>query len=272
MDNRPIGIFDSGVGGLTAVRALQAAAPNESIVYFGDTARVPYGNRTKEDITRLSQQDVRFLRTHGLKAVLVACNTITTSCIDVLSAENSGIPVFGVVESAAEAAAKATKNKKVGIIATQATVRSGAYDQRLKHFLPDVQIFTESCPKLVPLIESGHIHRGDSAIEETAADYLAPIKSQDVDTMILGCTHFPLIREVVQAYMGSDLILIDSGGESVKTMLDALSKTDSLAEKNTVSLKKYFCSARLSDFEKIAKMFLLEDIHGRATEINIEAF
>lgn len=272
MDNRPIGIFDSGVGGLTGVRALQAAAPSESVVYFGDTARVPYGSRTKEDITQLSCQDVRFLRTYDLKAILIACNTITANSIDTLRQENPGIPILGTIEPAAAAALQATKNKRIGIIATQATVLSGAYDQALLRMCPEVRIFAKGCPKLVPLIESGHISLGDTEIEAAVAEYMAPIKAEGVDTVILGCTHYPLIREVVQAYMGPDVSLVDSGGESARALLAELTRTGDLAEKTAVGTASYFCSARLGEFEKIANIFLSQDIHGHAQEIDIEKY
>lgn len=272
MDNRPIGIFDSGVGGLTAVRALQQAAPNESIVYFGDTARVPYGCRTKEDITRLSCQDVRFLRTHDLKAILIACNTITANSMDDLRKDNIDISILGTIEPAAKAAVQQTKNKRIGIIATQATVLSGAYEKELLRLLPDVCIFSQACPKLVPLIETGHIHCGDTLIEEAVAEYLAPIKAGGVDTVILGCTHYPLIRDVVQAYMGPNVSLVDSGGESARAILKDLTDAGKQADNNAVGYDAYYCSNRLCEFVKIANVFLEQDICNRAAEINIEAF
>lgn len=272
MDNRPIGIFDSGVGGLTAVRALKSAAPNESIIYFGDTARVPYGGRTKEEITNLSLQDVRFLRTYDLKAILIACNTITANCIEELREANPGIPILGVVESAAAAAVDATRNRRIGLIATQATVRSGVYETRLKQMLPGVSVCSQGCPKLVPLIESGHIHLGDAELEAVVAEYLSPLRAQQVDAVIMGCTHYPLIREVIQAYMGQAVTLIDSGGASAGAVLDMLRENKRLAKSETVGAQKYYCSARLLEFESIAETFLSENIHGRAFEIDIERF
>lgn len=272
MDNRPIGVFDSGVGGLTAARALLRDYPNESIVYFGDTARVPYGNRTKEDITNLSLQDGRFLRTKGVKALLIACNTITCNAGEELAADNPDIPVVGTVDAAAAAAAALTKTGRIGVIATQATVRSGAYETALKALLPDAQVFSQGCPKLVPLIESNHILPGDALIEEAAAEYLAPLKAQGVDVVILGCTHYPLIAQVVSNYMGQDVALVDSGAESAKAIIKTLTETGGLADQDAAAQVDYYCSARLQDFETIAQVFLNKDIHGSATEINIEEF
>lgn len=271
MDLRPIGIFDSGVGGLTAVRVMQAQAANERVIYFGDTARVPYGNRTKENITELSLQDVRFLRSYDPKAILIACNTITASCMDVLMKENPEIPIFGVILPAAAAAAVATKNHSIGIIATKATVSSGAYDLELKRILPDIQIFAQACPRLVPLIESGHIHPGDAFVERAAAEYLGPLKTLGVDTVILGCTHYSLIQEIVQNYMGPDTALIDSGKEAVLSLLEVLQKNGERAPTGKES-DRYFCSARKDDFEKIARVFLRKDIHESVEQINIKQY
>ena len=272
MDNRPIGVFDSGVGGLTAVRAMLRDYPNESIVYFGDTARVPYGNREKDDITNLSLQDVRFLRSKGVKAVLIACNTITCNAGEELSADNPAVPVVGTVDAAAAAAAAATKNGRIGIIATAATVRSGAYDVALKAINPDFQVFSQGCPKLVPLIESNHILPGDALIEEAAAEYLAPLKAEGVDVVILGCTHYPLISQVVANYMGEGVALIDSGAESAKAIIKTLTETGGLAETDAKAEVNYYCSARLDDFAPIAQVLLHQDIHGSAFEINIEEY
>lgn len=272
MDNRPIGVFDSGVGGLTAARALLRDHPNESIVYFGDTARVPYGSRTKEDITVLSLQDGRFLRTKGVKALLIACNTITCNAGEELCQDNPDIPVVGTVDAATAAAAAATKNGRIGIIATEATVRSGAYDTALKALKPDVQVFSQGCPKLVPLIETNHINPGDALIEEAAAEYLAPLKAEGVDVVILGCTHYPLIAQVVANYMGEGVALIDSGAESAKAIIKTLTETGGLADPDAKAEVNYYCSARLNDFETIAKVFLNKDINGSAFEINIEEY
>ena len=272
MDNRPIGVFDSGVGGLTAVRAMLRDYPNESIAYFGDTARVPYGNREKDDIVNLSLQDGRFLRTKGVKALLIACNTITCNAGEELSVDNPDIPVVGTVDAASAAAAAVTKNKRIGVIATNATIRSGAYETALKALLPDVEVTGQGCPKLVPLIESNHILPGDDMIEEAAAEYLAPLKAAGVDVVILGCTHYPLIAQVVANYMGEGVALIDSGAESAKAIIKTLTETEGLAEADAKASVDYYCSANLDQFCTVAEVFLSKDIRDSASEINIDEF
>lgn len=272
MDNRPVGIFDSGVGGLSAVKAMLQAAPNESIIYFGDTARVPYGNKSRNEITCLSMQDVNFLRIFNLKTILIACNTITANCIDALRAANQDIPIIGVVESAASAAAEATRNKKIGVIATQATVESGIYRQKLEDTLPGVKVFEQKCPKFVPLIERGHISPDDPKLIPVVEEYCRGLKDENVDVVILGCTHYPLIQEAIRNYMGSGVTLIDSGGESVKAVLKGLSEKNQKAAPLIKGSDKYFCSGDVGRFGTVANMFLQKNIQPYASEINIERF
>ena len=175
MDNRPIGVFDSGLGGLTAVRELQRLLPGEDIIYFGDTARVPYGGRSRDTLVRYARQDVAFLRTFDLKAIVIACGTVSTTALDVLTEEND-IPIWGVVEPAAEAAARSTKNGLVGLIGTQATIRSGAYERRIAAEAPGVRVLSRACPLFVPLVENGRFRPGDVVAETVAAEYLEPFQ------------------------------------------------------------------------------------------------
>ena len=188
MDHRPIGVFDSGLGGLTAVRELRRLLPGEDIIYFGDTGRVPYGSRSREILVRYARQDVAFLRTFDLKAIVVACGTVSTTALEVLVREND-IPVWGVVEPAAQAAAQATRNGRVGLIGTQATIRSGAYERQIAQENPAIQVLTGACPLFVPLVENGRFRPGDIVAETVAAEYLAPMREAGVDTLVLGCTH-----------------------------------------------------------------------------------
>lgn len=272
MDNRPIGIFDSGVGGLSAVRAMYEREIPESFIYYGDTARVPYGNRSREEITRFSLQDVRFLRSHDLKAILIACNTITVNSIDALREANPDLPIVGVVDAAAAAAAKAGKNGRFGIISTVSTAQSGVYAEKLKALRPGAEVYSQGCPKFVPLIESGHIAPDDAELLPAVEEYLAPIKAFGVDTLILGCTHYPLIREAVQNYMGPDVTLIDSGAESIDAVLSILRERDALAAPGTEVSRRFYCSGRLEEFEHVAEMFLDRSIRGLAEEIDITKF
>ena len=185
MDQRPIGVFDSGSGGLTAVREIRSILPSENIIYFGDTSRVPYGGRSPEILLHYARQDVHFLRSFDVKALLVACGTVSTNALPVLAAE-SDIPILGVVEPACAAAAAATRNKKVGLIATSASVRSGAYERTLAAMDSTITVYAGACPLFVPLVENGRFRPGDTVIETVAREYLTPLRDTGIDTLILG--------------------------------------------------------------------------------------
>ena len=191
MDNRPIGVFDSGLGGLTAVRRLAALLPNENIIYFGDTGRVPYGTRSREIIRRYAMQDVNFLRSFDLKAIVIACGTVSSIALDDLRAQTD-LPIFGVVFPTAKRAAQVTKNGRVGIIATPATIRTGAYDRVIRAENPNVTLTARSCPLFVPLVENGRTRPGDVVIETIAAEYLAPVRATRVSWPAAGITLFTL--------------------------------------------------------------------------------
>ena len=217
--NDPIGVFDSGLGGLTVVKELLYELPNERIVYFGDTARVPYGTKSRETIIRYSKEIVGVLLKKRVKMVVVACNTASSLALDVLKAEYK-LPIIGVIDPGARKAAESTKNKKVGIIATHSTVKSGKYAKRLKDFKKGLSILSQPCPLFVPLVEEGWLEH-DITIR-TAQEYLKEMKSSKVDTLILGCTHYPLLKKTIGFVMGPSVTLIDSAKEvalEVKSIL-----------------------------------------------------
>ncbi|OUQ21229.1 glutamate racemase [Flavonifractor sp. An135] len=268
MDQKPIGVFDSGLGGLTAVRELKRLLPGEDIVYFGDTGRVPYGSRSKDTIIKYAQQDVAFLRTFDLKAIMIACGTVSTTALDLLSAENP-IPILGVVEPAAVAAAGSTRNGKIGLIATQASIRSGAYERYIARENPEAQVFAKACPLFVPLVENGRIHRGDVVIETVVAEYLTPLKEAGVDTLVLGCTHYPLLGEVIGDFMGPDVALISAGGEGARAVGRRLTEDDALAQREKGSAR-YFVSDTVDDFARLATAFLQEEVAGQVEQVDIE--
>lgn len=271
MDMRPIGVFDSGLGGLTAVRALWNILPEENLIYFGDTARVPYGGRSKETLLKYARQDVRFLRSFDLKAILIACGTVTATSLGTLQAEND-LPIVGVVEPTCRRALLVTKTKKVGIIATLASIRSGAYEATLRRLDPEVEVIGKPCPLFVPLVENGRFRRGDIVIETMAREYLEPLKAQGVDTLILGCTHYPLLTEVIADVMGPEVTLVSAGEESAFELKRLLKAEGLRADENRRGETEFYVSDQTEDFERIASVFLQEDLRQAARRIDIEQY
>ena len=271
MDARPIGVFDSGLGGLTAVKALRQILPEEKLIYFGDTARVPYGGRSKETLLKYARQDIRFLRSFDLKAIVIACGTVSTTSLDTLQAEND-LPIVGVVEPTCRRALLVTKNKKVGIIATLASIRSGAYEAALRRLDPAVEIVGKPCPLFVPLVENGRISRGDVVIETVAREYLEPVKAAGVDTLILGCTHYPLLTDIIRDVMGPEVALVSAGEESAFELKRLLKAGSLRADETREGGVDFYVSDRPEDFEKIASVFLGEELSHGAERINIEQY
>ena len=223
----PIGVFDSGVGGLTVVREIMRQIPNEKIIYFGDTARVPYGNKSKETVTRFSKQIARFLQTHQVKTIVVACNTASAYAIEELEAELD-IPVIGVVKPGARMAVDMTRNGKIGVIATEGTIGSGLYTKYIKSLREDAVIYGKACPLFVPLVEEGLWQ--DPVTVEIARRYLNELIDLDIDTLILGCTHYPLIRSVIGQVMGDEVTLVNPAYETAIALKKLLAEKDLLNE------------------------------------------
>ena len=271
MDGRPIGVFDSGLGGLTTVRELCRLLPGEDIVYFGDTGRVPYGSRSRETIVRYARQDVAFLRTFDLKLIVIACGTVSTTALEVLAQENP-IPVLGVVAPAAAAAASATQNDRVGLIGTQASIRSGAYEALIHKEDPAAQVFSQPCPLFVPLVENGRFKPGDVVIETVAAEYLAPLKAAGVDTLVLGCTHYPLLEGVISAQMGPEVTLVNAGAEGAWAAAARLAELDALSGRDGGGTCRYFVSDRQEDFSRLASIFLGWDVTGAVGQVDISRY
>lgn len=271
MDDRPIGVFDSGLGGLTAVRELARLMPEEDLVYFGDTGRVPYGGRSREILVKYARQDVAFLRTFSPKAIVVACGTVSTTALDVLQGEND-LPIFGVVEPAAQAAAESTRKGLVGLIGTKATIRSGAYTRALARINPEVKVAARSCPLLVPLVENGRCRPGDVVAETVAAEYLAPLKEAGVDALILGCTHYPLLQDIIGGCMGPDVTLIDVGARCARWVCTRLEESGLRTARKTTGKRRYFVSDSTEDFTPLASAFLGGDVAGEVEQIDITRY
>ena len=269
MDPRPIGVFDSGLGGLTAVRELCRLLPGEDVIYFGDTGRVPYGGRSRETIIKYARQDVAFLRTFDLKAILVACGTVSTTALEVLAGENP-IPILGVVVPAARAAARRTRSGRIGLIGTQTSVRSGAYERAIRAENPAARVFSQACPLFVPLVENGRFRPGDIVIETVAAEYLAPLRAAEVDTLVLGCTHYPLLEEVIAAHMGPEVALVSAGAEAARAAAAELEARDALSGRSAGGACRYFVSDRQEDFARLASIFLGRDVAGSVEQVEID--
>lgn len=271
MDNRPIGVFDSGLGGLTAVRELRRILPREQLVYFGDTARVPYGGHSKETIVKYARQDVAFLRQFDLKAIVIACGTVSTTALDLLATENQ-IPIRGVVGPAAKAAIGATGSGKIGLIGTAATIRSGAYERALAAEHPAVRVLAKACPLFVPLVENGRTQPGDVVIETVCADYLAEVKAAGVDTLVLGCTHYPLLTQVIGAYMGPEVALIDVGAACARAVADELAEQGRLTDRVTEGGCRYYVSDTVDGFSALALRFLGQSMGGQVEQVDIDRY
>lgn len=251
-DRRPIGVFDSGVGGLTVFQAIGRRLPEESLVYFGDTAHVPYGNKSREAVTRFSLEIARFLKGHDIKLLVVACNTASALALPRLKRE-LGIPVVGVIEPGARAAARTTRSGRVGIIATEATVNSGAYQAALKRLVPKVRPVAKACPLFVPLVEEGWW--GHPVTAAVAREYLEPVAREGVDTLILGCTHYPLLKPALARVMGPKVRLIDSAEETAAEV-EALLERSGSRRRSGRGGRRFFASDGPVRFLALAKRLL----------------
>lgn len=221
MGRRPIGIFDSGIGGLTVLKEIHRETPHEDVVYFGDTARVPYGTKSKETVTRFSIDNVRFLKSFDVKIVVVACNTASSLSLDALHEKFPEIPVMGVIEPGAAAAVRTTRQGRIGVIGTKATISSGAYEACLKSLDPSVKVYSQACPLFVPFVEEGWLD--GEVVMKVAKTYLEPLKAFRIDTLILGCTHYPLLTGVIRKIFGQDVTLVNSAEETARQVRALLS-------------------------------------------------
>lgn len=268
MDNRPIGVFDSGLGGLTAVRQIMRQLPGEDIVYFGDTGRVPYGTRSPETIEKYTRQDCSFLLNENVKLIIAACGTVSSVAPHVL--RSLPVPAFGVVEPAADAAAEASRNGRIGVIATAASIHAGSFRRCIEEKHPDVLVIGQACPLFVPLVENGWIDRDDEVTRLTAQRYLEPLRKQGIDTLLMGCTHFPLLAPVIGDVLGSGVTLIDAGQAAAAACARRLEQTDSLNRSGRPGNYRFYVSDRPEDFTRVAGMFLDCEVDGDIRTVDIE--
>lgn len=268
MDNRPIGIFDSGLGGLTCVKKVMEIMPGEDIIYFGDTGRVPYGSKSAEIILKYVRQDIRFLQTFDIKYIIIACGTASSAALPLIQDEFD-TDIAGVLEPTCLRAAAATKNGRIGVLGTPGTIRSGKYLQTLKKLNSGLEIYTKACPMFVPLVENGYLN--GPATEIIAKEYLLPLKKSGIDTLILGCTHYPLLRPVIQTIMGDAVTLIDAGAETAVFVKQQLYERDLLCGRGHGSAQ-YFVSDTVEGFTELAGMFLNQKLEGSVHTVNIESY
>lgn len=253
MRNKPIGVFDSGVGGLTVLAAIMKELPGEDLIYFGDMGRTPYGPRSKDIIIQFTRQDVAFMLDQDVKFIVGACNSASAVAIDTVSEENS-IGMLGVIKPGARAAIRTTKNGKVGIIGTQATIASDAYPKAIHNIDADIKVFSLACPLFVPLAEEGY--QDKDATYLIAEDYLKILRENDIDTLVLGCTHYPLLKEPIQKALGDSVKIIDSATFTAIELKQYLEKNNLLKEDKAPAARKYFVSDVPEKFVPVAERFL----------------
>ena len=266
MDNRPIGVFDSGLGGLTCVKELMHVLPGENIIYLGDTGRVPYGTRSKETIIQYALEGVAFLEKFDVKHIIIACGTVSTVAMDQVKL-HAKVPTMGVLEVASAKAAAVTRNKKIGVIATPATTRSQAFRNRLLQLDPGVSVYAKACPLFVPLVENGYIEDDNPVTSLVAEEYIAPLREAGIDTLIMGCTHYPVIAGCIARRLPG-VTLIDSGKEA------AIHTADDLAREGgksgfTAGKNRYYVTDSTEGFVSVASIFLDREITESVERITL---
>lgn len=272
MKNNPIGVFDSGLGGLTTVKQLHSILPHEDIIYFGDTSRVPYGTRSEETIAKYLSQDINFLKTKNVKYIIAACGTV--SSILFKNNINPGDLFTGVLDPACLAAAKVSKNKKIGVIGTSATINSNAYKKTLASIDSNFEVYQEACPLFVPLVENGFIEKNNKITNLTIKHYLSILKEQEIDTLILGCTHYPIIEKNIGLFLGKDVNLIDPGKVTANYVKKELIKNELINEKRKKGKIEFFVSDTTCNFKENAQRFLQdkEMDNNNINQVDIEKF
>ncbi|MEE8417386.1 MAG: glutamate racemase [candidate division Zixibacteria bacterium] len=266
--NKAIGIFDSGIGGLTVAAEIFRRLPNENVIYFGDTGRYPYGPRSQAIIKKFSRQDVNFLLEQNVKFVVVACNTASAMALDYIK-KICNIPIIGVIQPGAIAAANKTKSKRIGVIGTQGTIESSSYQRALRSLNSTFKIYSKACPLLVALAEEGYVNK--PAARMIATDYLREMKRRKIDTLVLGCTHYPLLKRTIRQVMGTAVELIDSAEETTRALKAALLKLGLLNEGRRTGKKRFYVSDSPEKFKKIGERFLRRRI-GKVELVDINTY
>lgn len=266
-EDRPIGVFDSGVGGLTVVRVLFEKLPSEKVVYLGDTAHVPYGSRTVEELQIFAGQIARFLVSQGAKMIVAACNTSSAVSLEYLK-ENFAVPIIGVIEPGVQRALQITRNGRVGVIATETTIKSQAFPQVAEQINPQVKVFGQACPQLVPLVEAGRLDDGET--ERVCREYLEPLRAAGVDTLILGCTHYPFLVPVIQRLMGEAVTLVDPAQETVAVVAKTLKARGQLSQQRAGCLDhRFYSTGRADSFLQVGQR-MVGDLINQVDQVNLD--
>ncbi|HPD00823.1 MAG TPA: glutamate racemase [Acetivibrio sp.] len=268
MDNRPIGVFDSGLGGLTVLKEIRNLLPTESIVYFGDSGRAPYGTKSKETVIKYTFQNIRFLLNQDIKMIVIACNTASACSIDLVK-HSFDIPVIEVVGPGAVSAVRETVNKKVGVIGTVATVNSGVYEKAISRLDPSIEIFQKACPMFVPLVEEGWWE--NDIAQRIAEEYLLSLKEKGIDSLVLGCTHYPLLHKTISKVMGEGVRLVSSALEVAKVVKEVINKNNAARDEKIGPVYRFYTSDSVEKFESLGNSILNEKIHS-AEKIDIERY
>ncbi len=270
MNKKPIGVFDSGLGGLTALRQLIKLLPNEDFIYFGDTGRVPYGSRSRDTILNYARQDIAFLKSMDVKMVIAACGTVCSN-IDDAFIKSVDLPFLSVIEPTVTAATKTSKNKNIGVIATKATIASNSFLDEIKRQCETASVKSKACPLFVPIVEDGIFDKDNEIAKAVVRLYLEEFKETNIDTLILGCTHYPLLKSVIAQYLGDSVSLIDSGVEVAKKAAVILEERDILNKSAKKGSCRFFVSDTTQGFLKIASMFLDNNIE-EITKVSVTNF
>ena len=266
---KALGVFDSGLGGLTCVSELMKLMPSENIIYFGDTARVPYGTRSRETILEYAVQDINFIKSHDVKMIIAACGTVS-SVVGKQKDFAGDVPFTGVVIPAVQAACAATKNGRIGVIGTAATIRSGAYGKAIRNIRPDASVIGNACTMFVPMVENGITSPDDIVVKTMTERYLKPIKDENVDVLILGCTHYPILYDAIADYMGEGVKLISSGAEAARYTMNMLASKNMLSSRTESGTVSYYTSDSKELFETNAHAFIGSRLNGEVTQISID--
>ncbi len=253
-----IGMFDSGIGGLTVLQRVSKALPHEQIIYFGDTARSPYGGKSQETIIRYSIENTIFLLEKKIKLLIIPCNTATALALDKLK-QLFNIPILGVIEPGAEKAVEVTARGRIAVLGTKGTIASGVYQQQILKRLPTAEVSSIACPLFVPLVEEHFIHH--PAAKLIVKEYLAPLKQKKVDTVLLGCTHYPLLRQLIEEELGAEVIVVDSAETCAEKAKELLSKFNLMSPLNEHTAHQYYASDDPEKFKYLGREFLGESIH-----------